>query len=293
MRLIGMMACRNEDWVIGLSARVALSWCDGLVILDHASDDRSAAILDEIEEQYPEQVFRLLESAEEWREMQMRQAMLSRARQAGATHVAIIDADEILTGNLGGIREAIETMRRGLILQLPGYNLRGNIDRYHCTGIWSDRWFSVAFADEARLHWGGDQFHHREPMGYPLGQFRPVQQGTGGVMHLWGASERRLKAKHALYKMVETLRWPSKSHREIDVLYSLAFDPRLNTRFEQNWEYASVPASWWEPYQAVMSYLDVGATPWQEQMCRQLYFLHGAARFAGLNLFGITESSYE
>src|SRR2546430_2605760 len=115
MRLIGMMACRNEDWVVGLSARVALSWCDALVVLDHASTDRSVELLDEIENQYPGRLIRLSVMASEWREMEMRQSMLVAARYAGASHVAIIDADEVLTGNLTGIRQTVEEMRRDFI----------------------------------------------------------------------------------------------------------------------------------------------------------------------------------
>jgi Glycosyl transferase family 2 len=293
MRLIGMMCCRNEDWVIGLSARVALSWCDALVILDHASEDRSAELLEEIENEHPGRVIHLRETATEWREMEMRQRMLIAARKAGASHVAIIDADEVLTGNLTNIRQLVEIMRKDALLQLPGYNLRGSIDSYHCTGIWADRWFSVAFADDPRLHWGGDQFHHREPMGKLQPPHKPIRQTQGGVMHLWGVSARRLKAKHALYKMVETLRWPSKSRVEINVLYSLAFVPSLNLRFEQNWEYATVPRSWWDPYQSVMKYLDVDAVPWQEKACRQLYYLHGPGRFAGLDLFDVVNAEME
>src|SRR4051812_45523687 len=115
-----------------------------------------------------------------------------------------------------------------VILQLPGYNLRHGTAFYHANGVWGNRWFSTAFQDDPRLGWAGDRFHHREPMGVKLQPYRPIQQGDGGVMHLWGASERRLTAKHALYKLSERLRWPEKPIAEIDRMYSLALkgDPR-------------------------------------------------------------------
>jgi hypothetical protein len=62
-------------------------------------------------------------------------------------------------------------------------------------------------------------------MGLSLHVWRAVGQGKGGIMHLWGLNERRLIAKHAAYKMTETLRWPNKPRSEIDRMYSLAFDP--------------------------------------------------------------------
>ena len=118
-------------------------------------------------------------------------------------------------------------------------------------------------------------------------QVRPIAQGAGGVMHLWGASERRLLAKHAAYKMIETLRWPAKPRAEIERLYNLAFVPSANRQFDQNWRFDSVPEAWWEPYRSLLSSVALEATPWQEEMCRKLYAEHGGEAFAGLDLFGV------
>ena len=54
------------------------------------------------------------------------------------------------------------------MIELPGYNLRDCISRYHANGIWGKRWFSLAFKDNPRLHWAGNKFHHREPHGMQL-----------------------------------------------------------------------------------------------------------------------------
>lgn len=288
MRLVGMMMCRNEDWCLDLSARAALIWCDALVILNHRSTDRTTEIALDLSREFPGRIGYTHAPQSDWHEMVYRQAMLEYARELAATHLAIIDADEVLTGNLlESIRVHIESMAPGRILQLPGYNLRGGLYRYHSTGIWADRWFSVAFKDDARLNWRGDHFHQREPGGMVMPWSRPIMQGQGGVMHLWGADGRRLVAKHALYKMTETLRWPAKSKREIDDLYSLAFDPTLNRMFDQNWRYAEVPEEWWAPYGVPWNRVKLDAVPWQEAECRRLYAEHGPDRFAGLNLFDV------
>jgi Glycosyl transferase family 2 len=288
MRLIAMLPCRNEDWILNLSARAALMWCDAIVILDHASTDATWSILGDLDWQFKDRLFWTKEKDPMWREMDHRQYMLAIARDLNATHLAIIDSDEILSGNLlGSIRTHIESMPRGWILQLPGYNLRGSLDRYHANGIWGQRWFSTAFKDDACLGWSGDRFHQREPSGGIVRQSRPIMQGQGGIMHLWGASERRLRAKHALYKMTETLRWPAKSRAEINTLYNLAFIPSANREFDQNWRYAEVPTEWWEPYSDLRSSVKLGSIPWQEEMCRTLHMEHGAERFAGLDLFGV------
>jgi hypothetical protein len=311
MRLIGMMPVRNEAWCLGLSARVALMWCDALIVYMHACTDNTLGIVADLIHENPGRVIARTERNSEWHEMFQRQHMLEIARGAGATHLAIIDADEILTGivcpyvedsyfadgsgdSKPSIRRFVEDIPHGSIFQLPGYNLRGSLNRYHSNGIWGNRWFSLAFADAEGLHWSGDRFHQREPMGRPLVNYRPIQQGQGGILHLWGCSERRITAKHALYKVNERLRWPNKPIAEIERMYNLWRSPAdsaveypYQTDWAKPWTFADVPASWWEPYAHLMKYLDVDAEPWQEKAVRDAVTEHSAETFRGLDLFGV------
>jgi Glycosyl transferase family 2 len=292
MKLIGLMPVRNEEWCLGLSARVALEWCDEIVILLHECTDRSGEIAEEIRREStrwrrgigPDVDFRVHILAEkgQWDEMRHRQEMLQRARFEGATHIAMIDADEILTGAWKTVKSYVEVMDASHILTLPLYNLRGGIDRYHANGLWGNRIVSVAFKDDPLLHWGGDTFHQREPRGKRLTAFQPIAQGEGGVMHLWGASERRLLAKHALYKITERLRWPEKDPRDIEFMYSQCVKGGLREN-PKEWTYTAVPESWWAPYAHWMKYLDVDAEPWQEAEVRRLVAEHGRETFAGLD----------
>ncbi len=296
MKLIACMPVRNEDWVLALSARAALMWCDAIVLYLHACTDRSYEIAIEIMREHPERVFLQANDHSEWHEMAHRQAMLNGAREMGATHIAIVDADEILTGNLlqfNGFGQGSYFCRDGLqpgqIMQLPGYNLRGGIGKYHASGIWGNRWFSVAFADQPAAEWSGDKFHSREPGGVKWQPYKPIQQHQGGFMHLWGASPRRLLAKHAAYKITEALRWPEKDRGTIDREYSQAIKgrPWVAGDSPDLWLFRDVPQEWWEPYAHLMKHLDLNAVPWHEQWVRDQVRLHGAARFAGLDLFGL------
>lgn len=287
MRLVGCMPVRNEDWIVGLSLRAALLWCDEMVVLLHSSFDKSRIIVEEIAKS-TNRVICLRFDNPDWDEMRHRHAMLECAREMGATHVAIVDADEILTANLIPI---LQTQKQradrfcppGYILTLPGFNLRHGIHEYHSNAVWGNRWFSLAFQDDPRLCWQGDTFHHREPHGATLEPFRPITHEQGGIMHLWGASERRLLAKHALYKMTETLRWPKKPIDAIDSMYSLAVKPR------EPWTFSHVPHEWWHGYKeaGLLEYLDVDREPWQIAECQRLMEQYGAQRFQGLDLFGI------
>jgi hypothetical protein len=183
------------------------------------------------------------------------------------------------------IRGIVEAMPPGHILQLPLYNLRGGLHQFHANGLWGQRWGSVAFADDLALHWGGDKFHSREPAGKHLNSWRPIGQGQGGIMHLWGASERRLVAKHHAYRIQEALRWPNKPHHEIEAMYSMATDGRPQFGdYPRDWVYSPVPDSWWEGYEDILPHLDIDAEPWQEKWCDEMLAKQGRARFAGLRV---------
>jgi len=298
VKLINLLPVHQEAWILGLSLRALLEFCDEVIVLLHACTDGSGAIAREVANETG-RVLIIEDSDPVWREMPQRQRMLEEARRRGATHISTLDCDEILTGNLlSDIRMHIGRLAPRSVLELPGYNLRHGIKHYHANGVWGQRWFSAAFADDRRLGWNGDRFHHREPMG-PIIRRRFIQHGGGGIMHLWGASERRLIAKHRAYKMSEVLRWPAKSRMEIDAMYSLAIHGQPGTNAmsggfgtPSNWMYANVPGAWWEPYRDLMSYLDLNSPPAAERECERLIAEHGADKFAGLDLFeGICEQA--
>jgi len=287
MKIVGLMPVRNEDWCLGLTARAALLWCDELVMLDHASTDGTREIIDGLEREYPGRIVLQETGDGEWREMDHRQSLLMGARSRGASHTAIVDADELLTGNLvPRMRDIVAMVPPQYLLQLPGYNTRGALERYHSTGIWGNRWFTVAFMDSPRARWQGDEFHHREPVGIPGMPFRPIVHGQGGVLHLWGASEERLVAKHALYKCVERVKWPAKPVAYIDKYYNYAVYENASLNFGR-WEFEDVPTSWLEPYKPLLKHLHRDAKPWQTTEVKRLVEQHGRQYFAGMDLFGV------
>ncbi len=301
VKIVAIMPVRNEDWILGMTARALLKWVDELVILDHCSTDASRDIEGQLKFEDPFRVCLMRDDNPVWDEMRL----LERARICDATHIVTVDADEILTSNLlPEIRARVAQIERPMsVLQLPGYNLRGSIDRYHKTGIWGNRWFTVAFKDQPGAGWSGDRLHHREPF-QSFHTFQPIPQGAGGMLHLWGASERRLAAKQALYKITERIRWPGKATREIDAYYNLAMHPEASrgTGFTSQWEYATVPngdtmsldlvpisGGWWAGYEDLLRYLHVEAEPWQEAECKKLVREYGISKFKGLDLFGVVE----
>lgn len=286
MRLVALIPIRSEAWICGLSIRAALMWNDNVVALNHASSDKTGEILDEIQQE-TDKLRVINEPDPTWAEMGHRQRLLAEGRKIGGTHFTLVDADEVLSGNLlnKGTRDQIECLPPGSTLQAPMRNTYGAYDQYReDRSIWGNAITTLAFADAPHLSWkpkDGYEHHCREPHGSRVGWRIYPQQLEGGVMHLQFASRRRLLAKHALYQIDEVLRWPGRRPvSEIKREYGMAPD----------WTGATIksaPKSWWKPYEHLMGHLHVDAEPWQEADCRRLVAEHGRDRFAGLDLFGV------
>ena len=103
-------------------------------------------------------------------------------------------------------------------------------------------------------------------------------QGGGGLLHLQFASSARLRAKQALYKMQEVLRWPGRqTPDQIDRMYD-------GTTLDVPRHTSPIPEAWWAG--VARAHIDVGAEPWQSAEVRRLWAEHGPERFAGLDLYG-------
>ncbi len=304
MNLIATMPARNEECFLGLSARAALMWCDALVLYLHACTDRSLDIASEIQNENPGRVSIIVRPEPTWTEMNHRQEMLEEARRMGASHIAAVDADEVLTGNLlPRIRQVVEQFcAPGVILNLPWLALARDPMRV-ITGAsyWGDRQqCSVAFKDQPDYHWssaqrGGYHFHQRPPLSAAPKKFvNVIPPSQGGLMHLQFLSERRLRAKQALYKCNEVLHHRDNmlgvraSLQQMDAAYSRAVyesDPARN-----GVDTKDVPREWWSPYESIWNYggsISDAREPWQEVEVKRLLAEHGRERFAGLDLFGL------
>ena len=178
MRIVGMMAAREESWILNLSIRAALEWCDHLVILLHMIDDQTRDLLMTLPTALQQRMTPMVVNTPRWDEMAHRQAMIDVARRQNPTHLAIIDADEVASVPLRRRLPAIASMLRPRqIAALPLKNLRRGW-RFHNNGLWGDnRQVSVIWADDPKMGYAGDKFHSREPEG--LGVLRPLHHRRG------------------------------------------------------------------------------------------------------------------
>lgn len=293
MKIAALCPVRNEEWCLSLTLRAMMDWVDFVVILDHASTDHTPQIIRDVAAEFPGRVHAYRDDNPIWQEMAHRNFILDEARKLGATHAVCVDADECLSGNLlGSIRDMMPI--GPVVLQLPWLCLARSVDRFYTAGSWFENDVSVGFEALPRFSWssarrGGYDFHRRHPIldGDPnraYSMYNPLDPKAAGLMHLQFVSERRLRAKQALYKLTEQVRWPGRTPiAKLNEMYGRAIyesDPATIAT-------ESCPESWWAPYAHLMKYLDVDAEPWQEATCRSMLAEHGRDKFTGLDLFGV------
>jgi hypothetical protein len=290
MKIVSLTVTRNEEWVLGLSLRTALQWVDHAIVLDHASTDGTRKIVEEVMTEFPGRVSYFEEKNPVWMEMDHRQRTLDEGRKVGGTHFAIVDSDELPTANvLPNLRGWFEALKDRQLMDLPLIPVWGSLEAYRCdpSGMWQKSWLTLGWKDDGHCFWkakeDGYQYHQRPPYGTVQevsNRARPVgRHMDGGVMHLQFANLRRLRAKHAYYKMEEVVRWPGREHISmIEKKYSMATK-------ENGLVIRPCPESWWKGYRKDL--VAISNVPWHEDACRALWAKYGPERFKGLDLYAL------
>lgn len=294
LTIIGLMKVRNEQWVLRASLEAALRTVDHVIILNHASTDDTGAIIDEASARHPNRITQLAQDDPTWTELSIQQRMLETGRSLGGTHFAIIDADELLSGNLlPDFRSLLAQLGPGDSLWLPWLAMWKSLD--HCRDddtSWTNNFLLHSFRDGPDLAYipreDGYDMHARWPDGLSERKVRGVaSQAEGGVMHLQFAHRRRLVTKHAWYKMMELIRWPDRQPAEtVNRRYNRTLD-------ESELRVSSIPNGWWSPYDDLRALIDFDDEPWHAAECRRLWAEHGPERFEGLDLWGVPQGAEE
>lgn len=270
MKITGLMLARNEDWVIGFSLRAALMWVDEMVVLLHNCTDRTEEVVNEVADEHPGLVHVAKQDTEGtgWPEMKLREAMLLKARAEGAEGIVVIDADEVLSGNLlHDARSFIERAPRNHIIFLPHIQPWGGMERWRTDGIFGKNWIRGWAWNGDKGTWLPNRPHHaRKPQGVggpPA--VKPVPNSwSGGVLHLRAVNLRRVKVKSDWYKLYEALHIRPGAMRKNAKARGQELQRRYDKPFVRKPVTEKMPESWTYPYDHLLPHLDMTAVPeWQ------------------------------
>lgn len=283
-KIVATLLCRLDHWSIRLAILSALEWCDEIVIGLHepggtaldptweiiaklSEDSAIAARLD---------IVSLMDTT--WDEMEMRQRLLVRARELGATHIAIVDADEAVTADLLERVHNETTVRKHVLALAPRETLEVpmvsphhgaakcgfTLDHARIDGVFASARITLAFGDHPSLFWknaaDGYRFHNRPPYGITKRTNLETSSKTSGVFHLQYAVQSRLGAKAAYYKIIERQLFPDRQESQPNEL-NRKYDWTLQDRGEQ---YVAIPASAWSyRFGDGRALVDLTELPWQ------------------------------
>lgn len=296
-KVVGMMLVGAEAWCLGYSLRAALRWCDHVVVGLHHPDAETRAIVTECSEATGRVSH--VDFFGPWDEMDFRQSLLNEARAYGATHCAVIDADEALSADLLIDNRGRDCMialcdaRPDTFPQFPmlcphlpyapegassGEEFAGWPQRLRLLGgRFSAMRIGMLFKDNPSLYYrkqaDGYQFHRRTPYGLSDAPAEFNASGSG-CFHWQYARLDRLRVKALWYKVVERQRWPNKrTPDELNKLYDWAVDAVRGMRLSHC---PPCPVDLLA-YGDAISRLRIGEVPWQwADLLRRLGWPGGA-----------------
>ena len=284
MKITALFLVRDESWILPVSLRAALEWVDECYVLDHCSTDRTA----EIAQSFGPTVIYDRVDDPEYRELTFRHYLLERARMRGATHIAMLDADEIISGNLmPKMRGIAADLAPGHCLSVPMVCIWRGLDQYRADAntVFYKAKTPVLIADHPSLDWAprpdGYELHGRAPTGTKAYHSPFLKAAQGGVLHLQWAAWDRLRWKQRWYILRERAFYGQRDTAEvINARYAGSVD-------ETGIVFAPTPDEWWAPYRKWMGQIDLTTERWHKAECYRLARQIGLGGMKGLNLFGM------
>lgn len=284
MKIVGIMLSRGNGWILGLSARVALKWCDTLIIHDKGSLGNTEQVVHELLASEQNRI-KLMETRDPGEESASDyNVMLELARSERATHIAFLNPEEALSSNLlPAIRQHIQFLELGQMLELPMIACWKSFKKYrNDKSPWSTVDQPIAFRDSPSIHWRESSSNKDEiyPQGIVWGSFRPISRVKGGILNLERVNWRNFRAKHHLRRMRESLKWLGDGEIE-----------KANHRFkalldEAGIKLSKIPASWWTEYLDLFEYVLMSGKSWYESEATKLWSENDAMLFEGIEVPG-------
>jgi hypothetical protein len=200
--LICLTPVRNEAWILDRFLRCASTWADHIIIADQASTDGSR----EIAARHPK-VRVVHNPGTDFDEKSRQELLLAAAREIPGPRLLIaLDADEVLSANHATSPEWVT-----LLAAAPGtqiYLERGDIYPFcQDIGVYHAPWL-FGFVDDSRAHRG--TFIHGPRV--PQEKHGPkLYLADIKVLHYQYTDWERMKSKHRLYEVIESLHDPRRS----------------------------------------------------------------------------------
>lgn len=221
MKIVGLVAFRDEEHHIPHFLRSLRPLVDEIVALDHLSMDGGPRL-------FRDAGATVLEADRFSTFGGRRRQLLHAGRSAGGTHFVVVDADEIFSSEFSvNGRAVIERLTPGHALAFPFHTLWRSTNRYR-VGREYDLPLACVFADDGAASYA-DTFIHESRLPAPLTRPELVRSARHAALHLQFVGWERAQWKQAWYRAKELL--AGSSATRINARYLATLDgPRVRTR---------------------------------------------------------------
>lgn len=241
MKIVGLVAARNEDRIITQCLRTLSFYTDSIVFLDDCSEDNTLNLVRDISEYC--RIERII-SKEKWdrNEPLDRNLLLDTGREVGGTHFVVLDADEVITSNClvdNFLKNHILSLQLGDRLYLNWIELWRSTEQYRFDeSVWTWNYKDFIFCDDRICSYESDFIHTSRTPNNLKGHKYTLEGYEHGVMHFQCVNWRNLLVKQAWYKCLEKVNDPQKTPKIINEKYAiyednLALQPCLKECFFQ------------------------------------------------------------
>ena len=152
MKIIGLLAAKNEENYLQIYLKNVLPIVDELIVIDDQSTDNSKQLLldasDKIKVHSNEE---LIKSG--WSEFNIRTKLLELGREAKGTHFVCLDADETFTNNFVPIsKKIISKLEPGQKIVMQWLALWKSTTHYrHDNSVWSNNYKDFIVCDDQKI----------------------------------------------------------------------------------------------------------------------------------------------
>jgi FkbM family methyltransferase len=282
-KIVGLVAARNEENIIGQCLRLLSQFTDAIVYLDDCSTDSSVAVVQSLAEQC--RVERII-TKDRWLrdEPGDRNKMLQAGREIGGTHFIVLDADEAFTSNFllnHSLRNQILSLQPGDTLKFNWISLWKSTRQYrYDNSVWTDNYKPFVFCDDGQCSYSSEFIHTPRTPQDLAGRILKIEGYKYGVLHFQFFNWRNLLLKQAWYRCLEHIREPQKSIVEINKRYAPSKD-------ETNIQLRKANEDWYRYYPDLNAGVFDKEDNWRaEQICGWLKE-YGADFFKNLDIWDI------
>jgi hypothetical protein len=281
VKLVALLAMKNEEWILPAYLSSIDGVVDELVAVDDGSDDKSRQLV--------EQAGGVVAPAREGGDWEthygwIRDDLLRLGREHGGTHFLCIDADEALTAPARRhLRPTLEGLPAGAKVAMSWLALWKSPTRYRDDdSVWSNNVKEFAFADKEGYAYEGQWPHRagRTPGPKDRELWHTMDLEEGAVLHFQFTPWEMFEYKQAWYRCAELIRTPERAP-EINEMYSHSLD-------DPNTRTAEVPGEWLQGIE-IPSGLATLPPTWHRDEMLGWFDEHGIEFFEPLQIWQLPE----